>query len=232
MSSTRRRMLMQAGGSPTPTLPYIQNGLIGWWDGLWNVGIEQHDNNSNIWVDLSGNNRDGTLSGNCTWNNDNLNITGVWNQPTTYGQVEFDASNLPNTEYTWEICFLWKSYSPSFIGGANIKMLKIYDSGRIYYVRNLSTYINDLSIPHTIAISTDTNGNNNNIYVDGVLFDVVWTNSLTPTSNAFLTSDANTSNRYLGNPNADHYCYRTYNRALTDSELLSNHLKDKERFNF
>lgn len=33
-------------------LDYARNGLVAWWDGIWNAGIGVHDSNAASWVDL------------------------------------------------------------------------------------------------------------------------------------------------------------------------------------
>ena len=45
---------------------YVQEGLIGHWDGIENVGVGIHSNTTNIWKDLVGN-RDFTLTANGSW---------------------------------------------------------------------------------------------------------------------------------------------------------------------
>lgn len=42
-------------------IPYVQDGLVAMWDGVWNVGYDMHDNGSEIWTDLTGNGNDAVI---------------------------------------------------------------------------------------------------------------------------------------------------------------------------
>ena len=34
--------------------PYITDGLVAWWDGIWNAGLGVHDSNATVWRDIIG----------------------------------------------------------------------------------------------------------------------------------------------------------------------------------
>ena len=36
-----------------PKVPYILDGLVGWYDGIWNAGIDSHDSSATTWVNLA-----------------------------------------------------------------------------------------------------------------------------------------------------------------------------------
>lgn len=42
-------------------IPYVQDGLVAMWDGIWNVGYDMHDNSSETWADLTGNGNDAVI---------------------------------------------------------------------------------------------------------------------------------------------------------------------------
>lgn len=42
-----------------PSIPYNTNGLIAMWDGIWNAGLGEHSNSTNVWIDLSTNHFNG-----------------------------------------------------------------------------------------------------------------------------------------------------------------------------
>lgn len=33
-------------------IPYVTDGLVAWWDGIWNAGLGKHDANATVWKDL------------------------------------------------------------------------------------------------------------------------------------------------------------------------------------
>lgn len=59
------------------TNPYVTDGLIAWWDGVWNAGPGVHDASATTWVDLSHNHYDLTvnISGQHYWTEDSLKVT-------------------------------------------------------------------------------------------------------------------------------------------------------------
>ena len=49
------------------TNPYVTYGLIGMWDGEWNVAGGRHNDSTATWVDISGNGRSAKVSGTYSW---------------------------------------------------------------------------------------------------------------------------------------------------------------------
>lgn len=57
---------VQRGQAPAYTsADYVQDGLLCMWDGIENVGLGEHDDASQVWVDLSGNGFDLTVDLSC-----------------------------------------------------------------------------------------------------------------------------------------------------------------------
>lgn len=56
-----------------PASEYVQDGLVGLWDGIENSGDRSHDDQATVWKDLSGNGNDGTVSSIVSWT-DNGNL--------------------------------------------------------------------------------------------------------------------------------------------------------------
>lgn len=44
----------RAGFTAGVKIPYVRDGLVAWWDGIWNAGLGRHDPNAQTWVDLAG----------------------------------------------------------------------------------------------------------------------------------------------------------------------------------
>jgi hypothetical protein len=39
-----------------PQNPYVSDGLVGWWDGIWNIGLGCHGDSPHLWKNLVGSN--------------------------------------------------------------------------------------------------------------------------------------------------------------------------------
>lgn len=223
----RRRMLMQAGGSPTPTLPYVQNGLIGWWDGIWNAGIGQHDSNATTWVDLSGNNRDATLA-NATysWGADHWDIASgyaQWNGLNlgTDQTIEFLVQpSSSSSQYGRYIAEAQSVPSPCYLGG----ILYIYGYG----IDRQLNYYGDLSSAKHLHCVTHQ-GIAGAYYLDNTNYATfAGSNPSSGATYAYFANRPSLGRQVVGK----YFCVRWYNRVLTADELLSNYLTDRQRFNF
>ena len=61
---------------------YVQRGLVACYDGIENVGVNQHDSDSEIWKDLTGNGHDGEVNENLLWNSNGW-LNGAPGRPVT-----------------------------------------------------------------------------------------------------------------------------------------------------
>ena len=64
---------------------YVQDGLVGHWDGIDNAGTGMHDPNATTWKDLTGITGDGTLAASTKWNGGNCGTNGVDGKPVVVG---------------------------------------------------------------------------------------------------------------------------------------------------
>ncbi|MBR4172506.1 MAG: hypothetical protein IKR48_12725 [Kiritimatiellae bacterium] len=69
---------------------YVQRGLVACYDGIENVGINQHDSDSEIWKDLTGNGHDGEVNENVLWNPNGL-LNGAPGHPVTVESTGLSA---------------------------------------------------------------------------------------------------------------------------------------------
>lgn len=60
------------GATVWPCIPYATNGLIAYWDAVWNAGLGVHDSATSTWIDLSTNHFDATqrVATGWSWTND------------------------------------------------------------------------------------------------------------------------------------------------------------------
>lgn len=60
------------GATVWPCIPYATNGLIAYWDAVWNAGLGVHDSTTSTWTDLSTNHFDATqrVATGWSWAND------------------------------------------------------------------------------------------------------------------------------------------------------------------
>lgn len=212
--------------------PYVTNGLIGMWDGEWNVAGGQHDGTATTWVDISGNNRDAVLTGTYSWGANYWHVESVTGQ----GLATWPAQNL-GTDQTIEFVIdpiNTIGYGRIIAEGQNIASPIVLGDGWIYmygyggdggFGVDASTYHMLDKHLHQIV---HPSGGPLYYYVDGQL---LWT---TNTS----TDSTGTTNGYFANRSdygrgidADYFTMRRYNRVLTSAELAANYAVDKARFN-
>jgi len=85
---------------------YVSDGLELYYDGIDNIGTGIHSNSSTVWRDLSGNNKDGTLTGG-TWENNYLKLNGSSDGVSVGNQLE----TLFNGDNTVEMLIYLNSYT-------------------------------------------------------------------------------------------------------------------------
>ena len=141
---------------------YVQDGLVCWYDGIYNT-VSGHDKNATVWQDLTGNNNSGTLKNinntdDSGWTSNSLILDGIddWVQITQIPAsedgitVEIVAKVLDVSEGSQEnyIC----NYESGGIG-----ILK--NSNKVQGVIHTGKYINiydqkNVKISQTYSLST------------------------------------------------------------------------------
>lgn len=213
--------------------PYVTDGLIGFWDGEWNVAGGQHDGSATTWVDISGNDRDAVLSGTYSWGANYWHVESVSGR----GLATWPAQDLGNDQ-TIEFVIdpiAYGGYGRIIGEGISVaspvvttissSMLYMYGFG-VDTAFSVTGYDNREKHLHQIV---HPSGGPMYYYIDGSL---KWTNT-----NATGTSTGAT-NGYFANRgdygrgiDADYFTMRRYNRVLTGAELAANYAVDKQRFN-
>ena len=215
--------------------PYVTDGLVAMWDGIWNAGPGKHDPNATVWKDL--------ISGAYDMS---VNI-GRWNDDNFY--VEFSNSTTMRTSCDTVIDL--SSATLETVGRDQFKMRdkqmgfhfsSTINKGFQWFISRGDYYICQFAMNGRAArlefsdidkvqtISGITNGTTcSAAYVDGVLRDAAYIEDWGGSSKLGL-------GRYgysLGDrfPQGYWYCIRLYSRALTAEEVAANYAVDAKRFN-
>ncbi|WP_099465889.1 hypothetical protein [Parabacteroides provencensis] len=220
---------------------YIQDGLVLWFDGVWNNGIGKHNDNATVWKDLSGNNADAILGGALpagAWTEDSFNFE-LTNSYFTVPQNKIPSSYpYGANDYTIEYC--WKSmpYDMSIFESGVMKRLNalacvnLYSNGSFMYRNYWYDSDFDFNQPYESKkqyYGVSFNGQIQTGYIDA---EVKATYSHTG-------KNTSQNNIYIGG-GPEHpqwpmrtnlYSLRVYNRCLSANEIQQNYLIDKKRFN-
>ena len=235
MIGSRNGMVVSGGGGAW-TNPYVTDGLIGLWDGEWNVAGGQHDGSATTWVDISGNNRDAVLSGTYSWGSNYWHVESIIGSSDVKGLATWPAQNL-GSDQTIELVIdpaVSSSYGRIIAEAQGVAspVISSYGSTTVYMYgygidagTNVSGYNNLDKHLHQIV---HPSGGPMYYYIDGVL---VWT-ATNATSNSTGATSGYFANRsdYGRGIDADYFTMRRYNRVLTDNELAANMAVDAERF--
>ena len=217
---------------------YVKSGLILHLDGLDNTK-NGHNNSTNVWEDLSGNNNNGTIKG-ASWLNDGLYFDGVddWvpikelNHPEFTAEVTFSTNKITtgidskiicnHDQGGFDICIL--------SNGSNISS-NPYISGQY---RQLTSELEiELNKKYNVTITTD--GTESNLYMNGKLVSNISIGGGVigyPINNTVLALGVNPTGSSAETSffNGTIYSVRMYNRALTEQEVKNNHEVDRLRF--
>lgn len=191
---------------------YVQDGLVGLWDGIENAGWGVHDSNATSWVDLTG-----TFVGTGLINNDG------WTDNAKMSTSSSDVLTLSgrNISDKYEMCFR-VSATP-------------FDIAYIRLGRYGSSYFNDN------GVYLGTSPKPFDFKIEKMKLYTFGDNYLgTPYINAKSLIDKDgtkpgysgesDTQRFLRNTLGYLYCVRKYNRFLTEDERIHNYEVDVARF--
>lgn len=203
-------------------IPYITDGLLAMWDGEWNTGLGEHDEEAIIWKDISNNGFDFVLPENgASWRENNLLLSNV-SLHTALPPVSRDNFTIECvaecTGGTGAIVWL---KNPTWIGGA---LVGWQTRARCYFPWKEIGDIGDRSL-HSISLSWSPTGQF--LMVDGVVISRL---------QGTLDNRRILSDLYIGEYNGGlcynltGYSFRLYAKSLTEEESYFNYAIDKERF--
>ena len=226
---------------------YVQEGLVCWYDGIYNT-VSGHDENATIWQDLTGNNNNGKLMNidnddNSGWSSNSLILDGIndWVQMTQIPAsengitVEIVLKLINETQYNLEP-YIENAQN----GGISLQKIGHKNCGAIYSGEYKRLYDDeDVKVNQLYSMSTGINKNTNTMYFSNN--DIFKTNEVTekysePKENTIFAigTDPKGNSSSLSDdekrPNMQVYSVRIYNRCLTKEEVKKNYEQDKKRF--
>jgi len=226
---------------------YVQDGLVCWYDGIYNT-VSGHDKNATVWQDLTGNNNNGTLKNinntdDSGWTSNSLILDGIddWVQMT----------QIPASEYGITVEIVAKVLDVS--EGSQENYICNYESGGIGITQNLGkireyAYIEkyvgfydekNIKISQIYSMSTGVDKKNETMYFSinnnkqSSIFGGQYSEPQNNTVFVIGTNpNGNQSDLPTGEkmPNIEVYSIRIYNRSLTADEISKNYEEDKRRF--
>ena len=225
---------------------YVQDGLVGQYDGINNQGTGTHDSTATTWKDLVGNN-DLTLTNSAAW----CRGIGLSMDQLSAGSAAAYGKTVAPAYQTIEILFketsresrimLWSGDRARYVifdyGNVTYPYVWAYFDGRKEIVADLhrhTPYVKMQAYVPTSLVATYGRGESNevaDVYCDGVQRhcggSVNWwgagTDCLT------LGGRVLTSLKDYG-WSGEIYAIRFYNRVLTPEEIARNHAIDVKRF--
>ena len=225
---------------------YVQEGLVGQYDGIDNVGTGTHDPAATTWKDLAGDN-DLTLTNSAAW------CRGIglgMDQIASSKAAAFGRTVAPMYK-TIEVLFkatsrpgrilLWSGDRSRYVvfdnGNVADPFVWAYFDGRDEVIRtgNRPTpYIKMQSyVPASLVATYGANDDVANVYCDGVerfcgRSNNYWGNGdgVLSLGGRVVTSTMSANYGWAG----EIYAIRFYNRVLTDEEIARNHAIDVKRF--
>ena len=226
---------------------YVQDGLVCWYDGIYN-NVSGHDKNTTVWQDLTGNNNNGTLKNinntdDSGWTSNSLILDGIddWVQMT----------QIPASEDGITVEIVAKVLDVS--EGSQENYICNYESGGIGITQNLgkireSAYIEkyvgfydekNIKISQIYSMSTGVDKKNETMYFSinnnkqSSIFGGQYSEPQNNTVFVIGTNpNGNQSDLPTGEkmPNIEVYSVRIYSRSLTADEISKNYEEDKRRF--
>ena len=225
--------------------PYIADGLIAMWDGIWNTGFNNHDQNATTWIDLVGNNivtttsttAPTTLDNGFRFNgsqyftvtpDDNIKSVGT-NQHNITVEIGFNA-NPQSKENQGLLGFgtssqrnIWMFFGNPPTSTSTTLNAQLQNSSplRLWYRNGVFP----TGTKHHVVFSSSSKFMSG--WLDGIKV------SSTPTIGKQTSLGQSFIGRISGYNNfyGDIYFIRIYNRALTEDEIAANYAIDKQRFN-
>ena len=216
---------------------YVKSGLILHLDGLDNTK-NGHNNSTNVWEDLSGNNNNGTIKG-ASWLNDGLYFDGVddWvpikelNYPEVSLEVVFKDNSIPDNSHHYMFCNMEQGGYGLGNNGSNGLVGQVCVNNEYQY---LSIDNFDSTIKNTLTITS--NGKESKLYLNGNLVkSIIVENGIISYPNnstimALGTNPESSTNIQLESYKGNIYSARMYNRVLTEQEVKNNYEVDRLRF--
>lgn len=220
-------------------ITYLGNDdLVAYYDGINNANSTSHSSNTNVWKDLSGNNRDGIIS-NATWEDNCLNFNGTssWVNIGEFNPEQNVTLDLTVSATDWgstEKDIIANYHNGGYgldIGTEGILRFEAFILNTGYRTANdIKTFEKNKKV----KITATYNGSIMKLYINGVLVrDTEISGKIkAPTNNTVMALGANPNGTSSESSyfNGKIYNARIYSKALTADEVSTNYQIDKARF--
>ena len=232
--------------------PYITDGLVAMWDGIWNAGPGVHDPNATTWKDLVG---DIDLSVNLNtaksgarryrWTDNSLhNYFSGGSEPASgayaYGGDTASASAIVSFEYVFNVNGSFTTaagWVALYRGGQWSEIQPDRNRGHVSFAYGKPAYPSSsatFAAPRSFCVqyASATSLDINSVYLDGArctLSSTGWPARHTLSYAIMLGYSSNPNSGYSC-PIGDCFACRAYNRILSAEEVARNCAIDKMRF--
>ena len=223
---------------------YVQDGLVGQYDGIDNQGTGTHDPAATTWKDLVGNN-DLTLTNTAAW----CRGIGLSMDQTSAGSAAAYGKTVAPSYQTIEIFFretsrssrimLWSGDTARYVifdyGNVTYPFVWAYFDGRKEVIKGSPTpYVKMQAYVPTSLAATYGRGENDevaDVYCDGVQrYGGGSVNDWSAGVNCLTLGGKYLSGSANYGWSGEIYAIRFYNRVLTPEEIARNHAIDVKRF--
>jgi len=217
--------------------PYIADGLVAWWDGIWNAGLGVHDAAATVWTDLVG----GRQLVPALRVSFGANCMAFPANAASPGAAALDVTSLHATQV--EIVFAVDRINSDTYGEALVLTipdgsarygLAIQKYGpNVYFTMNGGRIITTMYVTEATPTSVSyTRANHASIsgwtvWQDGQTLALHRESFNIGVESYLAASGRSSGKKFIGRI----HCIRLYNRALTDAEVAANYAVDKARFN-
>ena len=223
----------EAGGWKNP---YVTDGLVAMWDGIWNVGFGVHDPTTDYWKDLIGDhNLTITSRGSIV---DDALVTSGAGPAAIYNGFIGDVKTVEiSLEHTGGNCVMWNGvgchlmYWTSAVSGSyGYEMCSMSQGNLVGFISSRETKGSTISF-NLYKRTVGANNYLDSAYVNSsskalAIFNNQWTQGGEYDS---FKLGAIRNDNWLASKCRFH-CVRFYSRSLSADEIAANYAIDKERF--
>ena len=220
---------------------YVQKGLVACWDGIDNAGTGEHDEETRVWKDLTGNGYNGTLGSDVTWaengwqneaNEKPVSLGYGFSTVTEPCNFTIDFTVTPSRAPCREIFFGqfgWDYGSINLERKANGRLRCYYNYDEVDFESTQAIAANE-----TASFTVTTTPGKQAVWKNGVK-DVEQTDkaisAMSGGKPTYIGADGTgNSNRKSFNFHGTYHGCRVYDRVLTDAEIAVNHAVDAIRY--
>lgn len=224
-SSVAARQSAIASEGAEVSIPYVTDGLVAMWDGIWNQEIGKHDLASPYWTDLLGG--IDLLVTRGAWSPNGLSWDGSLSCIAIGTASVFLVDVLNSDQLTVEVLLTPLGYGANgySLGGNNgARLYTVGGNDVISWARFNSSILSMIPYAHIGEVFSHST------IILGTTYTRKYINGVNVQNQGVTRS--NCTNEIKIDFKGIFHSIRVYNRALSGEEVEYNHLVDRERFGF